>query len=123
MSADTLSRSMTRARDPLTVRTPAVPPVTDRALNVLAADPDPAAGDFYRATLHRLGHQVHVVTTGPDLVTACRLLNPDLVLTAAALPDLDGLTAVMEVAKAHPVPVVLVSDGFEPLGVARALAS
>lgn len=42
---------------------------------------------------------------------------------AADLPGLDGLAAADEVCKERPVPVVLVADSFEPLGVARALAT
>src|ERR687885_747628 len=82
------------------------------SLRVVAADPDPVALDFYRAALPRLGHQVQAAATGPDLVAACRLLQPDLVLTAPHLPGLDGLTAVETACRDRPLPVVLVADSY-----------
>jgi two-component system, response regulator PdtaR len=121
MSADVVSRSPNLVRPSTPVRTAAVvvgPDPAPRPLRVVAADPAPAAREFYRAALHRLGHQVQVVSTGPDLVEACRLLGPDLVLTG---PDL--LPAAVEACRERPVPVVLAADSYEPLTVARALAA
>jgi response regulator NasT len=121
MSANTLSRSPNLVRAAAAARPAAVvvaPAPVPRTLRVVAADPDPAAGEFYRVALPRLGHQVQVVATGPDLVAACRLLGPDLVLTGP-----EGLAAADEVCRERPVPVVLVADSYEPLTVARALAA
>jgi two-component system, response regulator PdtaR len=94
------------------------PPPAPSPLRVVAADPDPAAREFYRAALARLGHQVQVVTPGSDLVAACRLLGPDLIVTGP-----EGLAAADEACRERPVPVVLVADSYEPLTVARALAA
>jgi two-component system, response regulator PdtaR len=94
-----------------------------RVLRVVAANSGPAARDFYQAALTRLGHQVQVVSTGLELVEACRLLGPDLVVVATELAEQDGLTAAEIVCRERPVPVVLVGDVFEPLDVARALAT
>jgi response regulator NasT len=125
MSINSLPRLTAQARGTVTVRPPAVvpTPAAARALRVLAADPDPTAAGVYRAALGRLGHEVQMVTTGPDLVEACRLLGPDVVVAAVGLPGLDGLAAAAEVCRSRPVPVVLVADSFEPQWVARVLAT
>jgi response regulator NasT len=120
MSANTLSRTPNLVRPAAAARPAAVvvaPTPAPCSLHVVAADPDSAAREFYRAALGRLGHEVQVVPTGPDLIAACRLLRPDLILTGS-----DGLEAAIEVCRERPVPVVLVADTYEPLTVARALA-
>src|SRR5215210_6752500 len=121
MPSTTLSRPPAPARPTPAiahVAVAAVPVAGNRSLRVVAADPDPAAREFYQAALPRLGHQVQVVATGPDLAAACRLLGPDLVVIGP-----DGLAAADEVCQERPVPVVLVADSYEPLTVARALAA
>jgi response regulator NasT len=93
-----------------------------RTLHVVAATADPAAVAFYQAALPRLGHRVQVVRTGPDLVAACRLLGPDLVLCAPDLPGLDGLAAAEAACRERPVPVVVVAPAYELAVTARAAA-
>ena len=93
------------------------------SLHVVAADGDPAARCFYQEALPRLGHEVCVARTGPELVEQCRLLRPDLVLAALRLPGMDGITAADEICRERPTPVVLVADSYEPLWVARALGN
>jgi AmiR/NasT family two-component response regulator len=97
----------------------AVPAACGRPLDVVAADPDPGAGDFYRAAFPRLGHNVQVVRTGPELVEACRMLGPDLVVTATVLPGLDGLKAAELVCAHRRIPVVLVADEYAPQALAN----
>jgi response regulator NasT len=92
-------------------------------LHVVAADPHRDLLEFYRAALPRMGHRVQVVRTGPELVEACRLLSPDLILTAADLGGSDGIVAADAVCRERPVPVVLVADTFDSACLARVLAS
>jgi response regulator NasT len=93
-----------------------------RIFYVVAAHADPAVAAFYRAALPRLGHRVQVARTGPDLVEACRLLGPDVVVTAPDLPGLDGLAAAEAVCRMRPVPVILVGQACVPQVAARAVA-
>jgi AmiR/NasT family two-component response regulator len=127
MAHQTLSHRHIRPRDPALEDVPgtwaAVALAAGKSLEILAADPDITTRSFYRAALPRLGHKVQVVKTGPELVEACRVLRPDVVLAASKLPELDGLAAIDAVCRARPVPAVLVADSLEPLVVARVLAS
>jgi AmiR/NasT family two-component response regulator len=79
--------------------------------------------ELYRDLLTGLGHQVQVVRTGEELVEACRLLDPDVVLSAARQDGLDGLAAAAAVGRHKAIPFVLVADSFDPPCVAGALAT
>jgi AmiR/NasT family two-component response regulator len=92
------------------------------ALHVLAADPDPDAQAYYRDALPRLGHEVCLARTGPELLEAARVLEPDVLVLALDLPGTDGIAVAETVCRERPVPVVLVADAFEPVDVARALS-
>jgi CheY-like chemotaxis protein len=81
----------------------------ERPLRIIAADDDPDMLDFYRDALARLGHQATVARDGRQLVELCRALQPDLVVTDVAMPELDGVEAVLRVWRERPVPVVVVS--------------
>jgi AmiR/NasT family two-component response regulator len=94
----------------------------DQSLRIAVADGDEITCRFYEQFLPTLGHRVCVARTGRQLVEQCRTLRPDLVITEALLPDLDGLAAADEIARDRPTPVILVSDSYPPLCVARALA-
>jgi AmiR/NasT family two-component response regulator len=92
------------------------------ALHVLAIDPNPDAEAVYRDDLPRLGHEVCLARTGPELVEAARVLEPDVLVIALDLPGTDGIAVAEAVYRVRPVPVVLVADAFEPVDVARVLA-
>ncbi len=92
-----------------------------RSLRVIVADGDPVMQQFYRDVLARLGHQVCVASTGPQLVELCRCLRPDLVIAAARPPELDGAAAAEEVCRERPTPVILVPAEDPARSVAPAL--
>jgi response regulator NasT len=91
------------------------------SLRIVAADHDPAWCRFYREVLARLGHQVCLAGTGRQLVGQCRLLRPDLVITEAEMPDLDGTAAIEQLCREQPVPIILVPGCHDPERVGRAL--
>jgi response regulator NasT len=72
--------------------------------------------------LTRLGHQVVATETGRQLVEICRASEPDLVVTAIRLPELDGIQAAAEVNRERAVPFILVSAYHDPQTVSRAAA-
>jgi AmiR/NasT family two-component response regulator len=93
-----------------------------RTLRILVADDESEMAEYYHETLTCLGHQVVAVArTGQELIDLCRAENPDLVITDIKMPDLDGLDAVMEIARHRPVPVILVSAYHDPELITRAL--
>lgn len=92
-----------------------------RALRIAVADDETDMRDYFAAILPRLGHQVVALAgTGRELVDACRLHRPDLVITDIKMPDMDGIDAAALLVRDGPLPVILVSAYHDPDLVARA---
>ena len=49
-----------------------------------------------------------------------RKLHPDLVISDIKMGDMDGIEAVRQICKEHPVPVILVSGYYDPELIERA---
>ena len=91
----------------------AAPATETETLRIVVADADPSALALYRAALIRRGHEVRVARTGPELVEACRLLNPDAIVFDVELAESDGLAAT-GVFDGGCAAVVLVDADFDP---------
>jgi response regulator NasT len=91
------------------------------ALRIIVADDDPNLSRFVQEVLPHLGPQVFEVHTGGQLVEMCRLLRPDLVLTAVRFPDLDGIAAAEEICREQPTPILVVSGDQDAGAIERAL--
>jgi len=98
-----------------------VPKAAPAGLRIVAADAMPEVRQSYQQILGRLGHQIQVAGTDSEVVEACRLLSPDLVLIAARQAGLDGLAVAEAAGRERPIPFVLVTDGSHC--AARALAT
>ncbi len=98
-------------------RSPAV------SLRIVVADGDPAICQGHHEYLTRLGHQACGAATGRQLVEQCRLLRPDLVITAVHFPDLDGSTVADEVCREQPTPLILVPGEQDAGALPRALSN
>ncbi len=94
-----------------------------RLLRIIVADDDPTMRQFYERVLPALGHQACVARSGRQLVEQCRLLRPDLVISEAKLPDLDGIEAAEEVCRGQPTPIILVAGDDDGETVQRGLAN
>src|SRR6478736_5272192 len=92
-------------------------------LRIAVADDESEMRDFFEKVLPRFGHQVVAVAeNGNQLVSHCRELKPDLVITDIKMPDLDGIEASSQICQERPVPVILVSAYHDPALIARAEA-
>ena len=78
---------------------------------------------FYQAALSRLGHQVCVADSGRRLVEQCRVLQPDLLITGVALPELDGIAAAEAVCREKPLPIILLPTDHDAEAVRGALVN
>ncbi|MBA4065594.1 MAG: hypothetical protein C0501_18145 [Isosphaera sp.] len=92
-------------------------------LKIVLADDDGAARDRLSGWLAQLGHEVTAVAGGRALVGAFADSDPDLVISDAGMPDLDGVTAATAVRRRAPVPVILLSGEWEPDQLERAAAA
>lgn len=93
------------------------------ALNILVADDEQDMRDWFQKILPLLGHRVTAaVENGRQLIAAARDSRPDLVITDIKMPDMDGITAAVEMYREYPIPVILVSAYHDPELIARAEA-
>jgi response regulator NasT len=94
--------------------------MTNPPLSVAVADDEADTREYLQELLRRLGHQVVAVPDGKQLAELCRSSPPDLIVTDVRMPGRDGIEAVAEVNREHPVPVILVSAYHDPELFARA---
>src|SRR5437868_3078479 len=87
-----------------------------RALNIVVAEDEKDTREYLQAVLTRLGHQVVAVATGPALVEAARVGEPDLVVADLKLPGTDAIAASLAINRHREVPVILVT-GYEDAAV------
>jgi response regulator NasT len=91
-------------------------------LRIAVADDEPDMRDFLQKLLTHLGHEVVAVAAdGEDLVRRCRDTRPNLIITDLAMPRLDGLSAVRQITKERPIPVIVVSAYHDDELIRRAL--
>jgi DNA-binding response OmpR family regulator len=93
-----------------------------RHLGIILADDDTKTRDVLEDWLTDLGHEVRGAGGGWSLVNECQDSLPDLVISEALLPDLDGLTAVRMILRGGPVPVILMSAQWDEATASRAAA-
>ena len=81
-----------------------------KSLRVSIADDELDMRDYLARMLPRLGHEVvSSAENGRQLVADFQRLAPDLVITDVLMPELDGLSAVEEIRRDRPVPVIVIS--------------
>jgi len=81
----------------------------DRRLRIIVADDERDMREYLEEFVSYLGHEVRSVSTGPQIIAACRDFEPDLIITDFAMPGMSGFQAAMEVNVARRVSVVLIS--------------
>jgi response regulator NasT len=84
-------------------------PKAGTSFRIALAEDDPATREYLGMILRRFGHEVTAVADGRQLVELCHARPPELIVTDIQMPGLDGIEAVAEVNRTHPVPVVVVS--------------
>lgn len=84
--------------------------MTGQSLKIAVADDEPDMRDFFCKVLPHIGHQVvAVATNGRELVEQCTASPPDLIITDIVMPEQNGLEALREICREHPVPAILVT--------------
>ena len=91
-----------------------------RPLKIVVADDEQDTREYFQELLIRWGYEVRSAATGQQLVEACKLLAPDLIVTDYAMPGLTGLAAAQQVNQVHPTPVVLISGRHDVDQLAQA---
>ena len=90
-------------------------------MRIVVADDEADVREYFGRILPLLGHEVvAAVATGTELVEACRLTQPDLVITDIKMPEMDGLEAVRAIRAERPVPVIVITGYQDRAHLARA---
>ncbi len=95
---------------------------------ILIADDDPVSQQVLTGLTRRLGHAVHGVTTGEQVLTTWRAGAYDLIVLDCRLPDLDGREVAQRIRQierrsARRVPIVAVTAGPSEADRVRCLAA
>ncbi len=84
--------------------------MTNISRRIAIADDEVDMRDFLSKVLVRMGHAVVAAAAdGNQLVAECRRTNPELIITDFKMPHRDGLSAIEELWREHPVPVIFIS--------------
>lgn len=79
-------------------------------LRIAVAEPEPEMRAYFHKVLLDMGHQVVALApSGRALVELCRTADPNLVITAVQMLDMDGIRAAGEICATNPVPIILTS--------------
>ncbi|HPA47961.1 MAG TPA: response regulator [bacterium] len=86
------------------------------SLKVLLADDNVMNQKYMLRVLKKLGHSVHVVQTGYEVLSALESMPVDLVLMDVQMPDMDGLEATRwirtrEIGTGQRIPIVAITAG------------
>lgn len=79
---------------------------------VLVAEDDRALREFVSRALLKNGYDVTAVADGVQALEALELTEFDMLLADIAMPELDGVTLALKVAKDHPDLPILLMTGY-----------
>lgn len=89
---------------------------------IIVAHADPETRQLLESAAHELGHEiVGVYETGRQIIEGCRQHRPDIVITGVKMAEIDGIDALIEVAKEEPLPGILVTSNADIDLVERAV--
>ena len=77
--------------------------------SLLIADDEPGIRAIVRKYAEFEGNRVIEAADGMQAVNLCRSENPDIVVMDIMMPELDGFSAVREIRKFSPVPIIMLS--------------
>jgi DNA-binding response OmpR family regulator len=88
---------------------------------VLVIDDDVAMTEMLRMILEPNAFDVSVANSGPEGIDAARNTNPEVIILALAMPDMDGWEVCREIRTFSQVPLLVLSAISNPGMVAKAL--
>lgn len=86
-----------------------------KSLRIAVADDETVVCQYFATALERLGHKiVATAANGRELVEACRIDRPDLLVTDICMEGLTGIEAMHELSQVEPMPTILISAHYRP---------
>jgi two-component system, response regulator PdtaR len=85
------------------------------SLRIAIADDDRSTRELLHRMISHLGHTVVAAAEdGESLIAQCNEVQPDIVITDNMMADVNGLDAALEIYRARPLPIVLLSGYCDP---------
>lgn len=89
---------------------PSALPTLPRTLKIAIADDEPAIRQHFANALQQLGHTITAVAAdGLELLQACQVERPELLITDIQMDRVSGIDVVRELSTGVPVPTILIS--------------
>lgn len=89
---------------------------------ILIAHRDEETRTVLEDSVRELGHKVvGVLESGKQIIEECKNERPDIIITGVNMPDIDGIEALIEVAKEDPLPGIIVTPDADIDLVERAV--
>ena len=83
-------------------------------------DHEPSRRDLFRVLAESGFEVAGAGTSGAGALELSLATNPDVILMAVGLADLDGIRAARKIMQAHPLPVILLTSHFDAVTIERA---
>lgn len=94
------------------------------ALSILVVEDSRTQAEFLRHILETEGYDVTLAADGTEAIRRIEAGRPDIVLTDILMPGMDGYELCRRIKQERPeIPVILVTNLFDPADVMRGLAS
>lgn len=85
---------------------------TEKRARILVADDEPSIRNFLERGLGHAGYSVRTVADGNAALQALQEERFDILLTDIVMPDLDGVTLALKVARDYPQTKILMMTGY-----------
>lgn len=80
--------------------------------HILVAEDEAPVREFVTRALAHAGHEATVVANGQRAIEAMARRKFDLLITDIRMPEVDGITLALKMAKDHPETPILMMTGF-----------
>jgi two-component system response regulator PilR (NtrC family) len=77
---------------------------------ILIVDDEDSIREFLEIFFAKEGYQVHVLSNGKDALNTIDKIQFSVILSDIRMPEMDGITLLKEIKKAHPeIPVIMIT--------------
>ncbi|MBR1369650.1 hypothetical protein RJ53_09250 [Methanocalculus chunghsingensis] len=91
-------------------------------IRLLVVEDSPTQAEYIRQILLRAGYRVTTAIDGKTALTCVGVEPPDLIISDIVMPGMDGYTLCREIRDRYGIPVILLTQLFDPEDIVRGLA-
>ena len=91
-------------------------------IRLLVVEDSPTQAEYIRQILLRAGYRVTTAIDGKTALNCVEVEPPDLIISDIVMPGMDGYTLCREIRDRYGIPVILLTQLFDPEDIVRGLA-